>query len=203
MVTEAVVKSQLGLIQSARVMIGVHGAGLTNAIYSNNNLFLVELVHGFAPNKRVFLNLASKCNIPYYAFDTQPYTANVSAPWDAPIFLPESVRKDFVEDLWNRYLAEEQQRVTHDTKLPKEKTSSPYNNHNSSNSIETLQTGECLFPSVRRKSLLEGKLTATNVSRCYLELVVKRQRGSTKKQRQWKTCSEYACQMLPLDWTDE
>ncbi len=61
-------------VAHTEVLMGCHGAGLTLALYLPDRAMLVELVHAMYEFKKLFLNVASKKNLPYYAFDTQPYT---------------------------------------------------------------------------------------------------------------------------------
>lgn len=63
------VKKQISIFNNAKVIIGLHGAGLTNIIFCKRNTKVIELQSNTSGN--LYKNLASKCNLNYKRIKTK------------------------------------------------------------------------------------------------------------------------------------
>ena len=61
------VEQSMAYVAETNVLIGPHGAGLGYTALLPNNSMLVELKNSFGSEKKMFLNMASQLDIPYYA----------------------------------------------------------------------------------------------------------------------------------------
>lgn len=65
------VEESIELVSNTDILIGPHGAGLGCISFLSNSSMVVELENG--NKKLMFLNMASKMNIPYYTASFQPH----------------------------------------------------------------------------------------------------------------------------------
>jgi len=155
-------------LQQTNVLIGLHGAGLANVMYlphhqhqhrgpvvqknnsynnnnnnnnNNNHIMFIEIRSYFGSEKRLFLNMANRLDIPYYAFDAQPFS---ESPAEPVRFNLKTDIPPLVEQVWDRW--KQQQKQNNPTTVP------------------TTATGECEFPEI----LPRGQMSTFEQSRCYL-----------------------------------
>jgi hypothetical protein len=125
------------------ILVGMHGAGLTHAMYLQPGTLLVEIKDGTKREKKLFLNMASMQDIGYYLYDALP----ASNRWETKLSNEEM--ENFTEDLWRAWEQEQEyERVRRNTSDP-------------------MSNGECLFPQFLDAN--RSRLSSFRFSRCYLE----------------------------------
>lgn len=129
----------LAYIQQTDVLIGMHGAGLAYTAFLPDQAILVEIRGNYS--NRMFINMASSLNIPYYALSLygciDPGTNDVYT-------LPSDAISTLTEEIYGAYLHEKQKLAEGDLRI---------------------SDGKCEFPQPVEPC---GHLSATNKSRCYL-----------------------------------
>ena len=67
------VREQIALFGQAEAVIGVHGAGLTNAVFSAPRTLLIDLITPNSPRSPLlFWNLAALCDLPFIEIVCKP-----------------------------------------------------------------------------------------------------------------------------------
>lgn len=155
--------SMLETLASTDVLVGMHGAGLGHIAYLPDLAMVVEIQGAVMREKKLFLNMASKQDVPYYMFDAG------DAAGSAGIRLTTDQRSLFAKDLAEAWSLETKRRQIQ----PEE----PPNDHPSSASAPE---NRCLFPRYQNGV----HLSSHNTSRCYLELA-----PGTKED--WRQCVHY------------
>lgn len=98
------------------VLIGLHGAGLAYAALLPNSSMLVELRGNYGKHKKMFMNIANKLDLPYYAAQLEETNTNTVQS------IPSFARQ--VYDAWSYHYYDQEEAKHHEDGF----------------------TGECLFP---------------------------------------------------------
>jgi Glycosyltransferase 61 len=137
----------LDYIHQTDVLIGLHGAGLAYTAFLRDHAMLVELRGEYST--RMFLNMASTMNIPYYAVSLQ----GCVGPGTNDVYnLSSVVLHDMVEEIYSAYVHEKKKKELDDI------------------SGNDMVDGQCEFPHPVEPC---GHLSSTDHSRCYLHVVFK------------------------------
>jgi hypothetical protein len=148
----------MAYIMDSDVLVGLHGAGLGYISYLPDRAMVVELKSSIHSEKKLFLNMASSVDIPYYAVTLGCFDRSNRDVYT----LPSDIIRSLALEIADAY---------HEEKI------------NFSQGLN-LSTGQCLFP---QRIDPCGHLSATNVSRCYLE--------QKTPDVPWRQCVVYdACQ---------
>jgi Glycosyltransferase 61 len=127
-------------IQKTDVLVGLHGAGLAYTAFLPDGALLVELQGEYS--NRMFINMASSINIPYYAMALQ----SCIGPGTNDVFmLPSTSLYTMAEEIYNAY---------------------QYERHKLADEGPTMTSGQCEFPHPVEPC---GHLSSTEKSRCYLQ----------------------------------
>ena len=159
------IRHTLALLANTDILFGMHGAGLAHMCYLPAHAMAVEMKSGMNRNSKLFLNMASLHEIPYYTFDTKAVSTRTHGT---------QLTKEHTNRLAADLLAAWKREVEY-------RTQKGYgNDRSSSNSSAPTRIGECLFP-----QYLHGvKLSSFDQSRCYLE----RHRSFNMT---WMQCGDY------------
>lgn len=131
------------LMRDTDVLAGLHGAGLGYAAYLPDRAMLIELKSALNSEKKMFINMASAMDIPYYGVNL-----GCLGEFDHPPNYVYTLSTDLVQSLASEIAAAyHQEKINFAHRL----VQSP---------------GQCLFPQHINPC---GHLSPTNVSRCYLE----------------------------------
>ena len=134
------VEQSMAYIMVTNVLVGLHGAGLGYISLLPDQAIVVELKGNFGNDKKLFLNMASSLNLPYYAVN---FNEDIQSSDDQVDMctIPPDVLQSLAEEIFHAY------RNEHD-----------HPNLNAS--------GECLFP---EQVTPLNHLSSKDHSRCYLE----------------------------------
>ncbi|CAE8586216.1 unnamed protein product, partial [Polarella glacialis] len=145
---------------SADVLIGLHGAGLANALYARPDALLVELRGSYAADNRLFVNVAMLRNMPYYTANVVQFRSKRTSATDV-IELPKEVLENIGDDLLANLLRHKLDNLTQ-----KSFGAEPGWEQNGA----TCRFGDQLPLGNQGIHLPKsGRLTSFKLSRCYLE----------------------------------
>ena len=130
----------IAFIMNSDVLIGLHGAGLGYISYLPDRAMVVELKSKAHNVKKLFLNMASSINIPYYAVTLHCFDQAGTDVYTLPSDIVRSLSKEIAD-------AHYQENISFSQGL-------------------NVSSGQCLFP---REIHPCGRLSSTDDSRCYLE----------------------------------